>query len=86
MVRLFAYIENDEILKQNIVDSRTTQKGNIVFSVRDYEYKVIFGNATNLELKLKNYKAFLQQATKDTLLKKYKTVNLIFTKQVICAK
>lgn len=86
LVRIFNEIEKDEILKHNIIDVRKTEKGNIVFSVRDYDYKVIFGNATNLKLKFKNYKAFLQHATKDTLIKKYKTVNLIFTQQVICAK
>tara|TARA_B110000503_G_scaffold138734_1_gene225505 strand:- start:1160 stop:1882 length:723 start_codon:yes stop_codon:yes gene_type:complete len=86
LVRVFTYIENDEMLKQNIIDVKKTQKQNIIFSVRDYDYKVIFGTESNVESKFNNYKAFLQQATKDTLIKHYKSVNLIFTQQVICVK
>ena len=86
LVSLFNCIENDEILKKNIVDIKKSQKGNFIFSVRDYDYKVIFGNETNMENKFKNYKAFLQHATKNTLIKSYKSVNLIFTEQVICSK
>lgn len=86
LVKVFSYIENDEMLKHNIVDIKRSQKGNLIFSVRDYDYKVIFGNESNFETKFKNYKAFLQHATKDTLIKSYKSVNLIFTEQVICAK
>lgn len=86
LVKVFSFIENDEMLKHNIVDVKKSQKGNLIFSVRDYDYKVIFGNESNLETKFKNYKAFLQYATKDTLIKSYKSVNLIFTEQVICSK
>jgi cell division protein FtsQ len=86
LVSLFVFIDKDEMLKQNIVDIKKTQKGNIIFSVRDYNYKVIFGTEFNMEIKFKNYKAFLQHASKDILIKSYKSVNLIFTEQVICAK
>jgi cell division protein FtsQ len=86
LVSLFDFIEKDEMLKHNIVDIKKTQKGNIIFSVRDYNYKVIFGTEFNMEIKFKNYKAFLQHASKDILIKSYKSVNLIFTEQVICAK
>lgn len=86
LVAVFSYIDRDEMLKHNIVDIKKSQKGNIIFSVRDYDYKVIFGTEANMETKFKNYKAFLQHATKDTLIKNYKSVNLIFTQQVICAK
>ena len=86
LTHIFSFIENDDMLKHNIVDVKKSQKGNIIFSVRDYDYKVIFGNESNIESKFKNYKAFLQHATKDTLINSYKSVNLIFTQQVICAK
>ncbi len=86
LVAVFGYIDKDEMLKHNIVDIKKSQKGNIIFSVRDYNYKVIFGTEANMETKFKNYKAFLQHASKDTLIKNYKSVNLIFTQQVICAK
>lgn len=86
LASFFSMIAEDEMLKQNIIDISKTKKGNFVFSVRDYNYKVLFGSLTDAEKKLKNYKAFLQYATKDTLLEKYKVVNLIFTQQVVCSK
>jgi cell division protein FtsQ len=86
LLHIFSFIDNDEMLKHNIVDVKSTEKGNFIFSVRDYDYKVIFGNKTNMEAKFKNYKAFLQHATRDTLIKSYKSVNLIFTEQVVCSK
>lgn len=86
LVAVFSYIDKDEMLKHNIIDIKKSQKGNIIFSVRDYDYKVIFGTESNMETKFKNYKAFLQHASKDILIKNYKSVNLIFTQQVICAK
>lgn len=86
LVALFSMIAEDEMLKQNIIDISKTKRGNFVFSVRDYDYKVLLGNLTDVEKKLKNYKAFLQYATKYTLLEKYKIVNLIFTQQVVCSK
>ncbi|HBK84320.1 MAG TPA: cell division protein FtsQ [Flavobacterium sp.] len=86
LTRLFDYIEKDEVLKHSIIDLKKTQKKNIIFSVRDYDYKVIFGNESNIEKKFKNYEAFLQFAAKSEKIKSYKTINLIFTDQVVCTK
>jgi cell division protein FtsQ len=86
LVTLFSMINQDEMLKQNIIDVSKTKRGNFVFSVRDYKYKVLLGSLIDVEKKLKNYKAFLQYAAKDTLLNEYKVVNLIFTQQVVCSK
>ncbi len=86
LVTLFQHLDQDELLKQNIIDITKSSRGNLIFSVRDYDYKIIFGTTKNLEKKLKNYKAFLQFTSNDTLLKSYKKVNLIFTEQVVCTK
>jgi cell division protein FtsQ len=53
---------------------------------RDYEFKIFFGKPINVDKKLKNYKAFYKHAIKDTLIKNYKSVNLVFTEQVVCKK
>lgn len=53
---------------------------------REYDYDINFGKPILIDKKFKNYKAFYQYASKDSLLGKYKTINLIFTQQVVCSK
>ena len=52
----------------------------------DEFFKIDFGRTINIEKKFKNYKAFFQKAVSDSTLKKYKRINLKFTKQVVCIK
>jgi cell division protein FtsQ len=84
--KLLDYIHDDAFLKKDIVGLTVTQYGNMVFRSRGYDYDIVFGKPINIDRKFKNYKAFLQDAAKDTLIKNYKTVNLKFTQQVVCTK
>lgn len=84
--QLLDYIYDDAFLKKNIIGLTVTPIGSMVLRSRGYDYDIIFGNLINIEQKFKNYKAFLQDAAKDTLIKNYKTVNLMFTQQVVCTK
>lgn len=83
---LLNYIYDDNFLKKNIIGLTITPYGNIVMRSRGYDYDIMFGNPINIERKFKNYKAFLQDAIKDTLITNYKTINLKFTQQVVCTK
>jgi len=60
--------------------------GSVILTNRSYDYKIVFGKPINVEDKLKIYKAFFQHAIKDTLIKNYKEVNVMFTQQVVCKK
>ena len=53
---------------------------------REYDYEINFGKPISIDKKFKNYKAFYQYASKDSLIGKYKSINLIFTQQVVCSK
>lgn len=80
------YIYDDEFLKKNIVGMEVTPGGSLNMRSRGYSYDILFGRPINIEKKFKNYKAFLQDAVKDTLIEQYKTINLKFTQQVVCTK
>ena len=83
---LFNEIKKDDFLSKNITGAQVMASGNVVLTNRSYDYKIAFGKPINVEKKLKNYKAFFQHAIKDTLIKSYKEVNVMFTQQVVCKK
>lgn len=83
---LFNEIKNDDFLSKNITGAQIMSSGNVVLTNRSYDYKIAFGKPINVEKKLENYKAFFHHAIKDTLIKSYKEVNVMFTQQVVCKK
>jgi cell division protein FtsQ len=83
---LFNQIKKDEFLSKNITGAQIMPSGNVVLTNRSYDYKIVFGKPINVADKLKNYKAFFQHAIKDSLIKNYKEVNVMFTHQVVCKK
>jgi len=86
LAKLLNYIYDDDFLKKNITGMEVRPEGNIVMAARGYDFDIMFGSPINIDRKFDNYKAFLQDAIKDTLTEKYKTINLKFTQQVVCTK
>lgn len=84
--KLLRYINDDDFLKKNIIGMEIKPTGGIKMMNRNYNYEIQFGRLINIEKKFNNYKAFFQNAIKDTLIEKYKTINLKFTQQVVCTK
>jgi cell division protein FtsQ len=84
--KLLNYINDDSFLKKNIIGLEVTPTGSLKMRSRNYGYEIQFGKPINIEKKFNNYKAFLQDAVKDTLIEQYKTINLKFTQQVVCTK
>lgn len=85
-VALLQVIYNDDFLKKNIIGMQIQPDGSIIMKNRNYNYDIVFGRTIQMERKFNNYKAFFQKAVQDTILETYKTVNLKFTKQVVCTK
>ena len=79
-------IEKDEFLKKNIIGVQVLPNGSLIMENRNYDFQIDFGRTINIEKKFRNYKAFFQKAVSDSTLTKYKTINLKFTKQVVCIK
>jgi cell division protein FtsQ len=85
-LNLFTEIKKDDFLNKNITGAQIMPSGNVVLTNRSFDYKIAFGKPINVRKKLKNYKAFFHHAIKDTLIKEYKEINLMFTQQVVCKK
>jgi len=85
-VSLLKLVHDDDFLKKNIIGMHVLADGSVIMKNRNYSYDVIFGRTIHMERKFNNYKAFFQKAVQDTLLDSYKTINLKFTKQVVCTK
>lgn len=83
---LLCYMNNDAFLKKNIIGVEVYATGGMRMKSRGYDYDILFGRPINIEKKFNNYKAFLQEAVRDTLIEQYKTINLKFTQQVVCTK
>lgn len=83
---LLQYIYDDEFLSRNIIGVEVRPSGGIRMLNRNYDYEILFGRIINTDRKFRNYKAFFQDAVKDTLIGHYKTINLKFTQQVVCTK
>jgi cell division protein FtsQ len=85
-IETFKTIEKDDFLKKHIIAIKIQDNGSMTMLTREYDYDINFGKPILIDKKFKNYKAFYQYASKDSLLGKYKTINLIFTQQVVCSK
>ncbi|WP_313808151.1 cell division protein FtsQ [Flavobacterium sp.] len=86
LIEVFQKINDDDFLKKNITGVQILPTGSLMMTVRDYEYRILFGKTINVDKKFGNYKAFYQHALKDTLIGNYKLINLKFTQQVVCTK
>lgn len=86
MYDLLWFIYNDDFLKKNITGIEILPSGSLRMINRNYNYDIEFGKTIEVERKFDNYKAFFQKAVHDTLIDKYKIINLKFTQQVVCTK
>ncbi len=79
-------IYDDEFLKKNIIGVQILPKEELLMKNRNYNFDILFGKPINVEKKFNNYKAFFQKEVNDSILNKYKKINLKFTQQVVCIK
>ncbi len=81
---LLKKIQEDEFLKKHVVSVYLNMKGEYELELRVYSFRVTIGEVTNLNSKIKNFKAFYQKALRDKSLDKYTKVSLQFSNQVVC--
>ena len=79
-------IENDDFLKNQIVEIHQNQNLNMVLKTRMADFEIELGDLKHLDKKINNLKAFYQKAKKDKTLNTYSKVNLQFENQVVCTK
>jgi cell division protein FtsQ len=85
-IEIFKTIEKDDFLKKHIIAIKIQENGSMNMLTREHDYDINFGKPILIDKKFKNYKAFYQFASKDSIIDKYKSINLIFTQQVVCSK
>lgn len=87
LTNLLKEIDEDDFLKKSITGITIDANQKIEMRSRDQDFKILFGSFDQSTKKFENYKAFMNYASKDSvLIGQYKTINLKFTQQVVCTK
>lgn len=80
------HLSRDEFLKSFIDQIYVNEKGEIELVPKIGSQNIIFGNATDAREKLENLKTFYQKVMTKMNWEVYKTINLKYKNQVVCAK
>jgi cell division protein FtsQ len=76
----------DDFLKKEIIGVHKAQNNEFILSVRSGPYKIALGSLINRDVKFRKLKAFYQKAFVDKTIEQYRTINLKYHNQVVCAK
>lgn len=79
-------VNKDDFFKSEVVGIHKTNKNEFEMYVRSGNYVIEFGKCEQLEQKFFNLKAFYSKAFLEDKMKEYKTINLKYHNQVVCAK
>lgn len=83
---LLLQINQDQMIKSSVVALDVFQDGTLKMRIRKQDFIVLFGTTKNAALKFQNYKAFYQKIKQDSMLTRYKMVDLRFGNQVVATK
>ena len=86
LTSLIKKINADDFFKKEIIGIDKKSNGEYVFSTRSGSYKIEFGSLKDITTKFKKMKAFYNKALVDKTIHQYKTINLKYHNQVVCAK
>ncbi|PQJ80728.1 cell division protein FtsQ/DivIB [Polaribacter porphyrae] len=79
-------ILSDGFLKKEIIGIEKSNTDEYQFAVRSGDYKIDFGKKTRMDIKFKKLKAFYNKTFEDQTIQNYKTINIKYHNQVVCAK
>ena len=83
---LILKIEGDDFLHKEVVGIVKSAENEYQFSVRSGDYKIDFGNLSEMDVKFKKLKAFYNKTFEDKTIQNYKTINVKYHNQVVCTK
>ncbi|MGJ8761131.1 cell division protein FtsQ [Polaribacter sp. R2A056_3_33] len=86
LLPLISFILEDDFLHKEVVGIEKFDDGEYQFSVRSGNYKIDFGKLSEIDVKFKKLKAFYNKTFEDKTIEEYKTINLKYHNQVVCAK
>lgn len=84
--QLASYIHNDPFLKLQIEQIYVTKNGEYEFVPKVGRHIIIFGGIEDMEVKFKKLVVFYRQGINNAGWNVYKSINLKFENQVVCAK
>lgn len=77
---------NDDFLSKEIIGIEFKDQNEYIFTVRSGNYRINFGDLTDIEKKTKKLKAFYSKVFLDSTIHKYKTINIKYHNQVVGEK
>ena len=77
---------NDDFLSKEIIGIEYNDQNEYIFTVRSGNYRINFGDLTDIEKKTKKLKAFYSKVFLDSTIHKYKTINIKYHNQVVGEK
>ena len=83
---LILKIKADEFMMKSVVGCHLEPNGDIKLKIRKHDFTVLFGKPINIKNKFQNFKAFYKKTKEDSLLSKFKLVNLKYNNQVVATK
>lgn len=83
---LVSFILADNFLQKEIVGIEKTKVDEYLFSARSGNYKIHFGNLSEMDIKFKKLKAFYNKTFEDKTIQNYKAINVKYHNQVVCTK
>jgi cell division protein FtsQ len=86
ILSLISFILRDDFLQKEIVGIEKSDVNEYQFAVRSGDYKIDFGNLTEVDVKFKKLKAFYNKAFEDKTIQNYKAINVKYHNQVVCTK
>lgn len=86
LMPLIHIILEDNFLRKEIVSIEKFDDGEVQFAVRSGEYKIDFGNLTEIDTKFKKLKVFYNNTFSDKTIQNYKIINVKYHNQVVCTK
>lgn len=86
LIVLLNKIVDDNFLSKEIIGIELRAQNEYMFTVRSGNYRINFGDLTEIDSKIKKLKAFYSKVFLDSTIHKYKTINIKYHNQVVGEK
>ncbi len=86
LIVLLNKIVEDNFLSKEIIGIELKAQNEYMFTVRSGNYRINFGDLTEIDSKIKKLKAFYSKVFLDSTIHKYKTINIKYHNQVVGEK
>ena len=86
LIVLLNKIVKDNFLSKEIIGIEIKAQNEYMFTVRSGNYRINFGDLTEIDSKIKKLKAFYSKVFLDSTIHKYKTINIKYHNQVVGEK